>query len=130
MKEVWDLDSDNRRTKGLFSYQSELDKFMTFEEFMSLRESWRSTWGIAYNHMLASPKVREVTLVPMVRQLVDDNPGSPKFWESMDWYKKWVVSLYGPEFVKKYGSLEAVDPNLIPVGVVELFRSLRMKLDQ
>ena len=128
VKEVWDLDSDNRRAKG-YLFQSESDEFMTYEEFTALRESWRSTWGTAYRHMLASPNVREVTLVPMVRELVD-NPGSPKTWASMDWYERWVVSMYGGEFVKKFGSLEAVDPNLIPVGMVELFRSSRMKLDQ
>ena len=128
MKEVWDLDTDNRRKKGYLSYKLD-DKFMTFESFTSLRESWRSTWGIAYQHMLASPKIRHVTIVPTVRQLVDI-PESPKYWDSMDWYEKWVISVYGPEFVKKYGSLEAVDPNLIPVGMVELFRSSRMKLDQ
>ena len=128
MKEVWDLDTDNRREKGRL-LQLGTDEFMTFEEFTSLRESWRSTWGAVYRHMLASPSVRHVTLVPTVRQLVDV-PGSLKPWESMDWYEKWVVSVYGGEFVKKYGSLEAVDPNLIPVGMVELFRTSRMKLDQ
>ena len=128
MKEVWDLDSDNRR-KNRYLLHLESNEFMTFEEFTALRESWRSTWGTAYKHMLASPNIRHVTLVPTVSQLVDI-PGSPKYWESMDWYEKWVISIYGPEFVKKYGSLEAVDPNLIPVGMVELFRSSRMKLDQ
>ena len=128
MKEVWDLDSDKRRTDR---YLLHLDskEFMTFEEFTALRESWRSTWGTAYKHMLASPNIRHVTLVPTVSQLVDI-PGTPKYWGMMDWYEKWVISIYGPEFVKKYGSLEAVDPNLIPVGMVELFRSSRMKLDQ
>ena len=99
---------------------------MTFEEFTALRESWRSTWGDAYRHMLAAPRIRPVTLVPNVRQLVE----SSKPWRTMDWYEQWVVSMYAEEFVKKYGSLEAVDPNLIPVGMVQLFRSSRMKLDQ
>ena len=128
MKEVWDLDSDNRLTK-VYRFRLGADEFMTFEEFTALRESWRSTWGDAYRHMLTSPDVRQVTLVPMVRELVD-NFKSRKPWASMDWYEKWIVSMYGGEFVKKYGSLEAVDPNLIPVGMVELFRSSRMKLDQ
>ena len=129
MKEVWDLDIDNRWIRSYVPYQLRSDEFMTFEDFVSLRESWRSTWGIAYKHMLASPNVRHVTLVPSVRQLVDF-PESSKPWAWMDWYEKWVISMYGGEFVKKYGSLEAVDPNLIPVGMVELFRSSRMKLDQ
>lgn len=127
-KEVWDQDSDNRRTRG-YLLQLGSDEFMTFEEFTALRESWRSTWGDAYRHMLASPSIRPVTLVPNIRQLVD-NPESSKPWGTLDWYEKWVVSMYGGEFVKKYGSLEAVDPNLIPVGMVQLFRSSRMKLDQ
>ena len=130
MKEVWDLDIDDHRKRGYYvPYHLRSDEFMTFDEFTSLRESWRYTWGIAYQHMLASPNVRHVTLVPSVRQLVDF-PESPKPWACMDWYEKWVVSMYGEEFVKKYGSLEAVDANLIPIGMVELFRSSRIKLDQ
>ncbi|KAJ7122872.1 hypothetical protein C8R44DRAFT_876069 [Mycena epipterygia] len=35
----------------------------------------------------------------------------------MDFYDRWVLSLYGDQLVKKFGSLEAVDPNLIPVGL-------------
>ena len=128
MKEIWDLDTESRRMNRLVSFLLS-DKFMSFENFIALRESWRSTWGIAYQHMLASPNVRDVTLVPAIRQLVDMD-GSSKYWHCMDWYEKWVISIYGPEFVKKYGSLEAVDPNLIPVGMVKLFRTSRMKLDQ
>ena len=127
-KEVWDQDSDNRRARG-YLLQLGSDVFMSFDEFTALRESWRRTWGDAYRHMLAAPFIRPVALVPNVRQLVD-NPESSKPWRSLDWYEKWVVSMYGGEFVKKYGSLEAVDPNLIPVGMVQLFRSSRMKLDQ
>lgn len=128
MKEVWEQDSDKRRaTRG--HLLTEPDDFMTFEEFAALRESWRQSWGDAYGHMLASPSVHPVCLVPSVRELVQ-RPKSSKVWRSMDWYEQWVVSMYGGEFVKKYGSLEAVDPNLIPVGMVELFRSSRMKLDQ
>jgi hypothetical protein len=41
-----------------------------------------------------------------------------------------VVSMYGEGVIRKYGSLKAVHPDLIPVGMVELFRTSRMKLDQ
>jgi len=128
-REVWDQDSDNRRARGHLLLQLGSDQFMTFDEFTALRESWRKTWGDAYRHMLDAPFIRPVSLVPQVRELVD-NLETSKLWRAMDWYEKWVVSMYGGEFVKKYGSLEAVDPNLIPVGMVQLFRSSRMKLDQ
>jgi hypothetical protein len=129
MKEVWDLDSDKRRAKGHL-LQLGSDEFMTFEEFTSLRESWRRTWGTTYQHMLSSPDARELTIVPAIHGLTDGPDDSPIYFEEMDGYQKWVISLYGPEFAKKYGSLEAVDPELIPIGMVELFRSSRMKLDQ
>jgi hypothetical protein len=53
-------------------------------------------------------------------------------FEQMDWYEQWIVSLYGEEVVQRFGSLrlEVVDPTLIPVGMVQLFGSSRMKLDE
>jgi hypothetical protein len=48
----------------------------------------------------------------------------------MNYYEWWVMSLYGEEVVSKFGGWDAVDPTLIPVGMVQLFRSSRMKLDQ
>jgi hypothetical protein len=42
-------------------------------------------------------------------------------FEQMDWYEQWIVSLYGEEVVwQRFGSL---DPTLIPVGMVQLFKS-------
>jgi hypothetical protein len=69
--------------------------------------------------------------MPEMRQLTTkwagwkDGPG-----HALDWYGKWVVNMYGEEVVRKFGGLEVVDPNLIPIGMVELFKSSRMKLDQ
>jgi len=104
------------------------DQFMSFDEYNALRECWLFDWGESYRNMLESPKPRNVVLVPKVREVIGD--GGPRLWNSMDWYEQWVVSMYGEEVVRKFGGLEAVDPNLIPVGMVQLFRSSRMKLDQ
>ncbi|KDR74037.1 hypothetical protein GALMADRAFT_141780 [Galerina marginata CBS 339.88] len=126
LKEAWDVDRDNRRGKRGTAATKE---FMPFEEYTSLRESWLTSWGDSYRHMLEQPSVRQVVQVPKVREALSA-PSSKLSWDSMDWYDKWVVSMYGEEVVKKFGGLEAVDPNLIPVGMVQLFRTSRIKLDQ
>ncbi|KDR81914.1 hypothetical protein GALMADRAFT_135307 [Galerina marginata CBS 339.88] len=127
MKDVWDRDEDNRRAKKGHLAAIVSDQFMSFWDFISLRESWLSSWGESYRDMLLSPDMRNVVPVPKVNELLSS---SAKSWHTMDWYERWVVSMYGEEVVKMFGSLEAVDPNLIPVGMVQLFRSSRMKLDQ
>lgn len=127
LKEVWEQDKDNRRTrKGSFRFDSE-PPFLSFEEFISLRESWLTRWGTSYLDMLETPSQTHIHLVPKVQELMEH--GSMD-WDNMDWYQKWVVSMYGEEVVKRFGHLEAVDPNLIPIGMLQLFKSSRMKLDQ
>ncbi|KAF8970635.1 hypothetical protein BDZ97DRAFT_1790231 [Flammula alnicola] len=127
-KEVWEQDVDNRRLKhGSYSDLFKAE-FMSFEEYTSLRESWLASWGASYRNMLESPEALNVDLVPKVREVVNSDPSKP--WVKMDWYEKWVISMYGEGVIKKFGGLKAVDPGLIPVGMVQLFRSSRMKLDQ
>lgn len=80
--------------------------------------------------MLETPPQYNAVLTPKVREIMSNNLGG-KVWDDMDWYEKWIISTYGEEVVKKFGGLEAVDPNLIPVGavaMVELFKTSRMKL--
>jgi hypothetical protein len=48
----------------------------------------------------------------------------------MDYYERWVMLLYREGVVSKFGGWDAVDPTLIPIGMVLLFRSTRMKLDE
>lgn len=47
-------------------------------------------------------------------------------WYSMKPYWKWVAQLYGPEMITKFGGLSIVDPCLLPLGMVSLFRSGRI----
>lgn len=41
-----------------------------------------------------------------------------------------AVSLHGEEVAKRFGGLNIVDTTLIPVGMVQLFKTSRMKLDE
>jgi hypothetical protein len=96
--------------------------FMSFEEYVSRRETRLPSWGDQYSCLLS---VLEPTMMPIAPNVHGGRP-----WLNMDYYERWVVSLYGEEVVSKFGGWDAVDPTLIPVGMVQLFRSSRMKLDQ
>lgn len=47
-------------------------------------------------------------------------------WHSMEPYWRWVVALYGPEVVSRFGGLRLVDSGLLPMGMVSLFREKRL----
>lgn len=47
-------------------------------------------------------------------------------WYGMEPYWRWVVALYGPEVVARFGGLRLVDSGLLPMGMVSLFREKRL----
>ena len=100
-------------------------QFMSFEEYTALRESWLRDWMACYDRMLLDAKISHPQLTGVVKAL------TPEYkWDSMDWYEKWVISLHGEEVAKRFGGLNIVDATLIPVGMVQLFKTSRMKLDE
>ncbi|KAG6872167.1 hypothetical protein C0995_012442 [Termitomyces sp. Mi166 len=103
--------------------------FITLDEYLSLRESWLCEWKLRYEYMMTVKELAFVHKTPVVESYLSQ--AKTKYtWGDLDWYEQWLVSLYGEEVVKRFGSWEAVDASLIPVGMVQLFRSSRMKLDQ
>jgi hypothetical protein len=45
-------------------------------------------------------------------------------------YNGWVLDAYGKEVINKFGGLEIVDPRMIPIGLVHLYKTSRIKWDQ
>ena len=127
LKAGWDNAAEYRCTTTRYTTNVVPEAFMSFQDYVTLREIWLSTWGALYLNMLETPPQHNAVLTPKVREMMSNNLGG-KLWDNMDWYEKWIISMYGEEVVKKFGGLEAVDPNLIPVAMVELFKTSRMKL--
>lgn len=100
---------------------------MELGEYEEVRETWLPTWRTCYERMLLVPAAAEMELTPEVEAFFEGGGGN---WYGLDWYGKWIAALYGDEVVKRFGKLEVVDPTLIPVGMVQLFRKSRMKLDE
>jgi len=99
------------------------------DEFTSLCESWLRGWGA--EEMLVVLQPGEMALAPPVQGAINSGKGWAKTtsWKNMNQYDK-IISTYGENLVKKFGEFEVVDPTLIPIGMMQLFRTSRMKLDQ
>ncbi|KAK7061363.1 hypothetical protein R3P38DRAFT_3302564 [Favolaschia claudopus] len=96
------------------------ETFPSFQDYIAHRETGLHQWKDRYVDQMSTSK-------PMSLKLL---PGHTAVNRSMDFYDRWVLSLYGDQMIKKFGSLEAVDPTLIPVGLVHLFRASRHQWDQ
>ena len=118
------------------------DVFPSFEEYTKYRE--RLNYG--FNHQLVDV-YDELLKAPEEQSIDFDNEGQVvnalgrlgrmgilnnihADWWSMTPYWKWVASLYGPEMVKRFGGFRIVDPALLPMGMVMLFRSGRVQWEE
>lgn len=126
LKDAWDASGNSYR------YLSSDKHFFPFTEYVRHRECHMSSWRWLYIVLLEVDKPIDVSLSPAVEAALKKAwPRDDKRWHyAMDFYQKWVVSLYADEVVERFGSLEVVDPTLIPVGMVQLFRNSRMRWDQ
>lgn len=50
-------------------------------------------------------------------------------WNDMTVYWQWVVACFGEGMIAKWGGLEVVRPGSLPVGMVEAWKSKRMRWD-
>ncbi|TRX98791.1 hypothetical protein FHL15_000133 [Xylaria flabelliformis] len=48
-------------------------------------------------------------------------------WYAMEPYWRWVAQLYGPEAIRRFGGMNIVEPGLLPMGMVSIFRDKRVK---
>ncbi|KAG6841514.1 hypothetical protein C0991_010128 [Blastosporella zonata] len=123
LKEEWDRGSSGYRG----SSNTGSGPFMSLKGYLSLRETWSREWKVCYNDMLCVKELECVQETPVVESFLSQ---AKTKWNALDWYEQWIVSLYGEEVVKRFGGWEVVDSSLIPLGMVQLFRTSRMKLDE
>jgi hypothetical protein len=106
------------------------NQFMPFEEFTRYREEFACHYEgnllSVFNELLEKPSPETVDALSkdveeLRTQLWNQSPGAD------DDYVRWVAQLYGPDMIERFGSLKIVDSGLLPIGMVNLFRSGRVK---
>ncbi|OJJ48614.1 hypothetical protein ASPZODRAFT_62418 [Penicilliopsis zonata CBS 506.65] len=124
--------NNNNNTGGALP---DTQAFLSFEEYVRFREE------VDYGFSGQLADVFETLLQrPEQQPLISDEDGEvcgelarlagqpnlrgiQSSWHQMDPYWKWVAQLYGPEVIETFGGLNIVDPGLLPIGMVSLFRS-------
>ena len=105
-------------------------KFMTYEEFLSLRDIWAPTWRRQYVEALMDHVVQEINMTPAISAALGSSKHWTDPWYMLDKQDQRLLALYGEQLMDKFGALDVVDSNLIPLGMVELFKRSRIQLDE
>jgi hypothetical protein len=102
-----------------------------YESFMPLAEWTRSREELCFNYdgnlysvfvnLLKQPTAETVDVDAAVKLALHEYPSlTGHYWS-------WVAQLYGPDMISRFGSLNLVDPGLLPIGMVNLFREGKVK---
>ncbi|EHK98414.1 hypothetical protein M7I_5789 [Glarea lozoyensis 74030] len=105
------------------------DTFFSFEEFSRYREEFRSPSAdgnllSVFKDLLKQPSPEFLDATPEEMMLLNKYAANASM---SDGYMRWVAQLYGPEMVDRFGGLKIVDAGLLPIGMVNLFRSGRVQ---
>ena len=114
------------------------DTFMSFEEYTRYREDANFGYDrelhTVFEALMKGPEQESIEATPEINDglLAMLSNGYPpngvmgQFYQ-MDGYWRWIAQLYGPEVMRRFGSLNIVDKSLLPLGMIGLFRSGRAK---
>ncbi|VDC08008.1 unnamed protein product [Peniophora sp. CBMAI 1063] len=103
------------------------NEFISYEEYIQGRETRLSAWASRYDLLKVVPLPSPVHETPSVEALLSHSSGN---WDTMPFFDKWVVAMYGEGVAQRFGSIEPVDSTLIPLGMVNVLIQSRMKWDQ
>ncbi|KAI1201705.1 hypothetical protein F5X97DRAFT_11386 [Nemania serpens] len=118
----------------------ELDTFLSFDEYVRYREDlsydFSGNLTRVFERLLEVPAAGGGIRVASdaVRGGIEALGGSSQSrtgitsnWYAMEPYWRWVAQLYGPEAIARFGGLDIVEPGLLPMGMVGLFRDKRVR---
>ncbi|KAK5038140.1 hypothetical protein LTS07_001609 [Exophiala sideris] len=124
-----------RKTAGIGNIG---DEFMSKQEYMRYREARSAYLGRAYDLLLITPEEFEIkttneitswldTLPSRARESRSSSSGIHQSFKSMKPYWRWILAVYGGQIVKKYGSVQMVDASQVPLGVISVMKSSKIR---
>ena len=129
------------RNRGVPWQPDDPDTFMTFDEFVRYPEEFSGGYHKdlkwVFDQLLQKPNTNPIQCSTEVStalgQLSEPSSGITKdggingHWWAMTDYWKWIAELYGHEIIDHFGGLQIVEPTLLPLGAVSMFRSGRVQ---
>jgi len=109
------------------------DIFMSFEEFTRYRKETSSELATAFDELMEQPQEEGVEETPEIMSALKEIKVGNKSanlssdWDRMTPYWKWVIQLYAHDIIERFGGLSIVDEGLLPIGMVSMFKSKRVR---
>ena len=95
---------------------------MSFEEYTSYREQTSTLLCSEYILLLAEPAPRLLQQTSDVAARIERH-----VFSKLTSYDKWIIQLYGPDMIARFGGLTIVEKGLLPTGMVKMFQESRFK---
>jgi hypothetical protein len=119
--------------EGTFKDDEDKKTFMSLEEYNKYREETSSNLLNVYRNFLEEPREKVIDETPEVTAALQKSQGkegdnaASDVWDELNSYEKWVMQLYATELTQKFGGLRIVDKAAVPLGVVNMLRSGKVK---
>ncbi|OJD34679.1 reverse transcriptase [Diplodia corticola] len=127
--EAGDVPVDPSTPKNL-----EGEPFMSLDEYMRFVEQTASELSVAYRRYLEPIEEIHVDESAKVSNAMEHLPadrystqGMGHRWSSLSPYWKWIIALYAGETDKRFGGLAICDKGLLPLGLISILRSERVR---
>lgn len=91
------------------------DEFLSFDEYTKYREETSVPLYEAYIQLLDTPS----------ETWVESKTDTVAPYDSA--YHAWMVQLYGPDVIRKYGGLAMGEKRLLPIGLADLLRKEKVR---
>lgn len=103
---------------------------MPFNEYIRYREITDGSLLHTYNELLKTPAEQEVRpsvavlhALDQLKQITSDLAWN---WAQLGSDQKWIIQLYSSGVLERFGGLNLVDQNLLPMGVMTMLRARKV----
>lgn len=106
--------------------ESEIDTFMSFEEWSQFRDSNSSTFANLYGMLKVVPKAVCPRLTGLVEGALERAEDQFQV-ENLSPEMRWTIYLYAEDLVEKFGGLNLVEKQFLPMGVLDMMKGKKVR---
>jgi len=106
---------------------NDAETFFSLEEYLSCRDETSGPLAEAFADLMNQPHEVKVEMTKDVSEAYSNVKDLLAWGWHTKGYNKWIMACFGPEVIQKFGGLSVGDRSLLPVGLVNLLRSEKVR---
>ena len=99
-------------------------EFFSFKEYTEYREQTSEDLYAVFKDLMKQPEEKAYEMNQRIAACVQLSDWK---WEDLTPYHRWAVQTYAQEIIVNFGSLQIIEKDLLPMGMVKALRSRRVK---